>query len=261
MGCTQSAAFEDPAAPTASRDQKRWTKDAKPRAVFQVIFLGLDQGGKTSLIHSLVHAQHGSATGEAADGGATGAPPGETTAASGSSPAPAPTSPSPTPAMRAMPVVPPPTSAVLSSVALVEGERVELLDLPGDPKERKRWEDVMKSATAVVFVVDSADPLRIPVAKRELWNMVEHLRQKSLPVLVLANKQDVDHSVEVQSLAEALDLGSLRNITDPAPLTIRGSSMFNPTDTRHALRWLLTAVLSLESVKSAEREIDNLESG
>ena len=253
-GCTSTTAAEDPAAPTASTSQRKWTRNSKKRADFQLAFLGLDQGGKTSLIHSLVYSQHYSSD-AASDGGTSGAPGGET-AASGAAPAPSSSDEPAASVGRA--IVPPPTSTILSNVVLIEDERIELIDLPGDPKERRRWEEVVDCATGVVFVVDSADPMRIPVAKRELWNMVNRLRDKCLPTLVLANKQDVDRAMDVQNVAGALDLLSLRSLTDPAPITVRASSMFNPTDTKQALKWLLTAVVSLASLKKAEGEMDDL---
>ena len=43
------------------------------------------------------------------------------------------------------------------------------VDLPGDKASRGVWHEHMARATGVVFVVDSADDLRMPVAREELW--------------------------------------------------------------------------------------------
>jgi signal recognition particle receptor subunit beta len=47
----------------------------------------------------------------------------------------------------------------------------------------------------VIFVVDSADRDRIEVSKQELELMLQEEELKSVPLLVLANKQDLPNAL------------------------------------------------------------------
>ena len=62
----------------------------------------------------------------------------------------------------------------------------------------------------VVQVIDSTDRSRMAIAKSELGSLLQHEHLASVPVLVLANKQDLPDAMNVAQLTEAL---SLRNIT------------------------------------------------
>jgi GTPase SAR1 family protein len=52
----------------------------------------------------------------------------------------------------------------------------------------------------VIFVVDSADKERIEVAKQELELMLQEEELKGVPVLLLANKQDLPNALNEQDV-------------------------------------------------------------
>ena len=70
--------------------------------------------------------------------------------------------------------------------------------------------DPPDSNLPVVQVVDSTDRSRMAIAKSELGSLLQHEHLASVPVLVLANKQDLPDAMNVAQLTEAL---SLRSIT------------------------------------------------
>ena len=60
-----------------------------------------------------------------------------------------------------------------------------------------------------MFVVDSADKVRLKEAKKELLNINSEAGLENVPLLVLANKQDVEDCMSEEELSEALGLAAM----------------------------------------------------
>jgi len=58
----------------------------------------------------------------------------------------------------------------------------------------------------VIYVIDTNDIERLPVAVQELQNLISDDELQDIPVLVFANKQDLPFAVDVNTLADQLDL-------------------------------------------------------
>ena len=52
--------------------------------------------------------------------------------------------------------------------------------------------------SGVMFIVDSADPIRIEEAKATLVEVISHDKLKGVPLLCLANKQDKPEALSIQ---------------------------------------------------------------
>lgn len=65
---------------------------------------------------------------------------------------------------------------------------------------RPYWRCYYQDTNAVIFVVDSADKERIEIAKQELELMLQEEELKGVPVLVLANKQDLPNALNDQEV-------------------------------------------------------------
>ncbi|KAL6104523.1 arl14 [Pungitius sinensis] len=83
---------------------------------------------------------------------------------------------------------------------------VTLWDVGGQRKMREHWPSFYQDVAAVVFVVDSSGRQRLEEARRELENTLrsEHLRGR--PLVVVANKQDVDGALTVTEIKDMFDL-------------------------------------------------------
>ena len=64
---------------------------------------------------------------------------------------------------------------------------------------------------ALIMVVDSNDEGRLGDAKSELVWLLAEDELRGVPVLVLANKQDLARSLTVEEVAERLDLRSIND--------------------------------------------------
>lgn len=60
------------------------------------------------------------------------------------------------------------------------------------------------------FVLDAADLSAIPNAKAELHSLVEKESLKEIPILILANKNDLEQALTEEQVIEELDLASIK---------------------------------------------------
>lgn len=57
--------------------------------------------------------------------------------------------------------------------------------------------------------MDSADPSRFCEAKDELFSIISNTEMARIPILVLANKQDIEIASPIDSLIHQLQLGDI----------------------------------------------------
>ncbi len=74
--------------------------------------------------------------------------------------------------------------------------------MSGQSKYRSLWERYYAECHGVIFVLDSSDTMRMAVACNELELMIQHPemmknRSKGVPILILANKSDLDTAIPI----------------------------------------------------------------
>ncbi|XP_039273858.1 ADP-ribosylation factor-like protein 6 [Styela clava] len=82
-------------------------------------------------------------------------------------------------------------------------------DMSGQGRYRNLWEKYYSKCDAIIFVLDSSDRLRIPVAKEELNELLKHpsiAGKPNLPILFYANKCDIRNSMPAPKCAQLLGL-------------------------------------------------------
>ncbi|XP_077448656.1 ADP-ribosylation factor-like 10 [Stigmatopora argus] len=89
----------------------------------------------------------------------------------------------------------------------VPAYQLDFLEIGGSEELRLYWVEYLMKTHVLVYVVDSSDRDRLPVAKLELHRLLGARPQ--LPVVVLANKQDKAEAVSVSELYRALSLASV----------------------------------------------------
>lgn len=73
---------------------------------------------------------------------------------------------------------------------LQKGEyTLNIFELGGQENVRRFWNTYFEDTDLLVFVVDSADQAKLPVAAGELKNLLGDQRLSTVPILVIANKQ------------------------------------------------------------------------
>ncbi|BFZ64991.1 hypothetical protein YB2330_006154 [Saitoella coloradoensis] len=85
-------------------------------------------------------------------------------------------------------------------------------DLGGQPRFRSMWERYCRGVSSIVFILDASDPSKIPTSRTELHSLLALPTLTSIPLLVLANKNDLrgveGHEVmSVDDVIEQMELG------------------------------------------------------
>ncbi|XP_012579473.1 PREDICTED: ADP-ribosylation factor-like protein 9 [Condylura cristata] len=131
----------------------------------QILVLGLDGAGKTSVLHSLAlnRVQHSMA----------------------------------------------PTQGFNEVCIHTEDSQMEFLEIGGSEPFRPYWEMYLSKGLLLIFVVDSADHSRLPEAKKHLHQLIG--TDPILPLVVFANKQDLETAYRITDIHEALALSEVGN--------------------------------------------------
>lgn len=79
-------------------------------------------------------------------------------------------------------------------------------DVGGQEKLRPLWKSYTRCTDGIVFVLDSVDVERMEEAKMELIRTVKSPENSGVPILVLANKQDLPGAREPRELEKLLGL-------------------------------------------------------
>ncbi|KAL0270869.1 UNVERIFIED_CONTAM: hypothetical protein PYX00_008141 [Menopon gallinae] len=82
-------------------------------------------------------------------------------------------------------------------------------DVGGQEKLRPLWKSYTRCTDGIVFVLDSVDTERMEEAKMELVRTARSPDNSGVPILVLANKQDLPGAKEPRELEKLLGLHEL----------------------------------------------------
>ncbi|KAM3843589.1 ADP-ribosylation factor-like protein 9 [Vipera latastei] len=88
-----------------------------------------------------------------------------------------------------------------------EETKMEFLEIGGSESLREYWKMYMPRILLLIYVVDSADHERFPVAKTLLHQLVHN--NSTLPLMILANKQDLEGAHCITDIHDALALSEI----------------------------------------------------
>lgn len=84
--------------------------------------------------------------------------------------------------------------------------KMKMWDIGGQVQYRGEWSWFAKSSNVILFVVDTAAPDFLPLSRKELHLMLEDKELTGMPILVLANKIDLDPHLSEQEVIQGLNL-------------------------------------------------------
>ena len=90
-----------------------------------------------------------------------------------------------------------------------KGVSFMIWDIGGQDKVRPLWRSYTRATDGIVFVVDSTDGERLEEAKVELLKTAKCPENSGVPILVLANKQDLPGAKDSGDIEKALCLHEL----------------------------------------------------
>ena len=98
---------------------------------------------------------------------------------------------------------------VKGTLGKAKGVSFMIWDVGGQDKVRPLWKSYTRNTDGIVFVVDSSDGERIEEARVELLRTARCSENAGVPVLVLANKQDLRGAKDAAEMEKAMSLHEL----------------------------------------------------
>ncbi|CDR95526.1 ADP-ribosylation factor-like protein 2, putative [Babesia bigemina] len=92
-----------------------------------------------------------------------------------------------------------------------DGYQVNIWDVGGQKTIRSFWRNYFENTDALVWVVDSADAMRLEDSRSEIEELLSQDQMAQCTVLVFANKQDVTGALNVHEIQEQLGLDRIAN--------------------------------------------------
>ncbi|KAM9836677.1 ADP-ribosylation factor-like protein 2 [Aulostomus maculatus] len=90
------------------------------------------------------------------------------------------------------------------------GFKLNIWDVGGQKSLRSYWRNYFESTDGLVWVVDSADRLRLEDCRQELDTLLLEERLTGATLLVFANKQDLPGALSKEAIQEALALDNIK---------------------------------------------------
>ncbi|KAG2222584.1 hypothetical protein INT45_008703 [Circinella minor] len=87
----------------------------------------------------------------------------------------------------------------------IKSSRINFWDLGGQRDLQSIWERYYTECHAIVFVVDSTDSKRLEECKNTFEKMITNEEVEGVPILMLANKQDIDGALRVEEIKEVFN--------------------------------------------------------
>lgn len=92
---------------------------------------------------------------------------------------------------------------------LEKGLSVTVWDVGGQEKMRTVWGSYCERISGLVYVVDSADKQRLEDSRREFEQILKNEHIKNVPVVLLANKQDVPGALTAEDITRVFKVKKL----------------------------------------------------
>ncbi|KAH8351792.1 hypothetical protein KR084_011193 [Drosophila pseudotakahashii] len=175
--------------------------DALPsQATLHVVMLGLDSAGKTTALYRLKFDQY----------------------------------------LNTVPTIGFNCEKVQGTFGKAKGVHFLVWDVGGQEKLRPLWRSYTRCTDGILFVIDSVDTERMEEAKMELMRTAKCPDNQGVPVLILANKQDLPNACGAMELEKLLGLNELYN---PVP----NISMLNSSESSSTIN-LIGCSVSNQSI-------------
>ncbi|XP_050545045.1 uncharacterized protein LOC126907649 [Daktulosphaira vitifoliae] len=86
---------------------------------------------------------------------------------------------------------------------------INIWEIGGKESVRRYWAKFFQDTDILVFVVDASNTSNLSVVVSEIKSLLGDARLASVPILVLANKQDVLGALRAEQISNVLDLKSI----------------------------------------------------
>ena len=111
-------------------------------------------------------------------------------------------------------------------------------DIGGQREIRPYWRNYYENTDALIYVVDSADEMRVQEVKENLQELLGEDLLAGVPLLVFANKQDLEMALEAPEIMETLELSEISDRT----WNIQACSAVSQQGLNEGMEWLINTI-------------------
>ncbi|GFR88383.1 ADP-ribosylation factor-like [Elysia marginata] len=99
----------------------------------------------------------------------------------------------------------------VETMSPINGLTFTVFDVGGQEKIRALWRHYFVKTQGLLYIVDSADWDRMEEAREELCGIIESPEMAKVPVVVVANKQDLPEALHTSEIADRLGLRGIKD--------------------------------------------------
>ena len=122
--------------------------------------------------------------------------------------------------------------------------KLNVWDIGGQKSIRPYWRNYFDHTDALIYVIDSADQNRMEETGIELGQLLSEEKLDGVPLMVLANKQDLLNALTVEEISEGLNLPSIRD----RPWNIQPCSAKNGDGLQEGMEWIVENMTSRNDI-------------
>ncbi|KAI8810396.1 ADP-ribosylation factor-like 3-like protein [Cladochytrium replicatum] len=119
-----------------------------------------------------------------------------------------------------------------------DGFKMNVWDIGGQKAIRQYWRNYFESTDVLIYIIDSADRRRLEETGGELSLLLEEAKLVGVPLLVMANKQDLVTALPASEIATGLNLNTIRN----RPWQIQPCSAKTGDGVSEGMEWAMQAI-------------------
>ena len=119
-----------------------------------------------------------------------------------------------------------------------DGFKLHVWDIGGQRAIRPYWKNYFENTDALVYVVDSSDEERLKESTEELNNLLNEPDLSKIPLLVFANKQDLQFALDAEDILEHLNLTDIQFRT----WNIQACSAITKEGLQEGMEWLVKVI-------------------
>lgn len=119
-----------------------------------------------------------------------------------------------------------------------DGFKLNVWDLGGQSAIRPYWQQYFDNTDMLVYVIDSADRRRMEESQEELVKLLTHAKLADVPVLIFANKQDLNTAAPADAILNIMREAKIL-LDDDRRWQIQACSAATGEGLNEGLEWLV----------------------
>lgn len=138
----------------------------------------------------------------------------------------------------------------------VDGIRLNFWDLGGQSELQSLWDKYYVECHAVIYIVDSSDRERVSDSKATFDRMIASEHLQGVPLLVLANKQDIPDCMGVHTVKPIFNQNA--HLIGARDIMLMATSALNGDGVDEGIRWLVDCIKRNSAERPPRNKDDNL---